>query len=443
MSLKEKVLNYTLHSIKFKLILPLILLQIFNTNLGQLVNFVLSHSVGVLEQAGLSSAPLDPNIALFVSSGLTTLASIGIITAVYDKLVLKRLKQVVLYTQQLGKGDLSKDLDFNSNDDIGKLGKALTQATSNIRNLVTDLSTVTQTLHASTDELAPSIKDSSENISSIHTTASTFAENASNLIGHTHTAHSSVDNLISIHQNLLAQIKNAEIASTQMQLRASQMQEKVSSSLDQTTQTYTEKYTKIMSAIESAKVVDNIHIMSDTIKHISEKTSLLALNASIEAARAGEWGRGFSVVADEIKALAEQSSETILKIEDLIHEVKGVTLSLMESSKDVLFYIEHNVTTDYHLLLKTGTHYEEDALFMRTLSKEVSETANRMDGPIQNITTLIDEVTNTSEKTSGYTLQMDTSLAEISTVMEEVSASMDAQIALATNLSSSVQRFIL
>ncbi len=124
---------------------------------------------------------------------------------------------------------------------------------------------------------------------------------------------------------------------------------------------------KLESAIESSKVVEQINVLSDSIMNITSQTNLLALNAAIEAARAGEAGKGFSVVADEIRKLAEQSKDTVTEIQSITVKVIESVKNLSDSSSNLLTFVSTDMDNDYKTMLNVADKYSEDASFVDTL----------------------------------------------------------------------------
>ncbi|MDZ5010777.1 methyl-accepting chemotaxis protein, partial [Clostridium perfringens] len=105
---------------------------------------------------------------------------------------------------------------------------------------------------------------------------------------------------------------------------------------ENTNEIYIEIEKDVLKNIEQGKVVNDIKIMADSIENIAGQTNLLALNAAIEAARAGEQGRGFSVVAEEVRKLAEQSSSAVVEIQNTIESVKKVFNKSIDTGSDIL-----------------------------------------------------------------------------------------------------------
>ncbi|WP_446896976.1 methyl-accepting chemotaxis protein [Clostridium sp. LBM24168] len=193
----------------------------------------------------------------------------------------------------------------------------------------------------------------------------------------------------------------------------------------------------IESAIEDSKSVNEINKLTEAIIDITEQTNLLALNASIEAARAGEAGRGFSVVADEVKELAKQSGETAGNIKTIVDSVVDSVKRLVDGSKSALNYISTEVTQDYDKFEGASSKYLEDAGtingFMNNFSASSEELKVFIEGIVKVINEMAQNFTDSAGSMQGISEKNNKLLSSLNNIkdkLEEMSKTREEMIQL-------------
>ncbi len=261
--------------------------------------------------------------------------------------IIKPLNKAVLFTQAIGKGDLTAHLDVEQNDEIGKMAEALKAMAFNIKKIVISIKENANDLVTS----GKSVKDSSVQLSKGSADQAASAEEVSTSIEEmVANIDQNTDNAVQTEKITVETAKDVNVA------------DKLS--------------TQAAEAMKS--VASKITIIGD----IAFQTNILALNAAVEAARAGEHGRGFSVVAAEVRKLAERSKVAADEIHNLVNG--GLKVSQEAGEKSRLLVPDIETTTQLikeisaaSLEQKTGA--EQINMAMQQLNLITQENASSSD----------------------------------------------------------------
>lgn len=194
-------------------------------------------------------------------------------------------------------------------------------------------------------------------------------------------------------------------------------------------------------AIADSQRVREIDTLTEEILNISTQTNLLALNASIEAARAGEAGKGFSVVAEEIRELADHSRLAVDKIRKVTEDVVQNVDFLSQSSEKLLDFMNSRVMEDYREMTELAGMYQKDAAFYSDISGELGASSQEMSASMEGINASIRSITSLMGEIAAFMERVETSAEHSSENASAVLKQMEELFRLSTLLNQTVASF--
>ena len=351
------------------------------------------------------------------------------------------LNQVIEFCGKLHRGDFQHDtVTVARTDEFGDMMRVMLDMRETINKLMRQTSTTTEQLAASSQELTASAHQSaqaSEQVAQSVTNSASAVVEQQQQVGD---AMDAIDRaIVSINRlnDTAAQVAQQADASNQQAVTGSKAIETAVNQILSVEQIVNTSAGTVDKLGQRSKEIGQI---VETISGIADQTNLLALNAAIEAARAGEQGRGFAVVADEVRKLAEESQQAAQRISSLIGAIQTDTDDAVKSMHEG------------SVAVKEGTRSVEELKTtfdsICTASDGVMQKTRDMSGELTNVMNDTQTIKDRSNRISANSAKVSTEMESVSAASEEQSASAeeiasasDSLATLAQDLQSSLQKF--
>ncbi|KAF1678176.1 methyl-accepting chemotaxis protein [Bacillus sp. SKDU12] len=363
---------------------------------------------------------------LTMASIVLAIAIAGGITAIYFVIrsITKPLTRIVASAEKISEGDLTETIEINSKDELGVLSQSFNHMAQSLRSLIHGIKDSVEHVASSSEELTASADQTSRATEHITTAIEQFSNGTESQSGKIETTTEQINEM----NDGLAELAQAAVVITETSADSTELSNKGETLVQKTAG---QMNTIDHSVKEAELVVKGLEIKSKDIANIlrvingiADQTNLLALNAAIEAARAGEYGRGFSVVAEEVRKLAVQSADSAKEIESLISDI----VKEIHTSLNVLQSVNKEVETGLVMTDETQQSFKD----ISHMTKEIAST-------LQNMNATVEELSAGAQEISAASNDITAISKESSDGIQDIAASAEEQLASMEEISSSAQ----
>ncbi|BBT20906.1 HAMP domain-containing protein [Aeromonas caviae] len=387
-------------------------------SVGDLIRINHGYSVGSRAEviAAFDSAKLSVTLALVIGLALVVALSVVLTRQIRDPLIMLARQAQRIASGDLGRGELQEWIRGNrfNRDELGQLGSAIDRMQGALAELVSEISGSVSQLSSAVEEVSAISEQSAKGMASQQGEVSQVATAMNEM-------QSTVNEVARNTTDAMGAAKQASRTSTQ----GNQVVRSAIGSIEQVSRQI-EQAGSVVQQLETDSA--SISMVLDVIRGIAEQTNLLALNAAIEAARAGEQGRGFAVVADEVRSLAQRTQASTAEISKMIEVLQERTAeagSAMQLSRQQM---QESVE----------------------LAREAGSSIDSINGAVTQITDMNTLIATATEQQNAVTEELNRSIVKIHTAADENAqgAQQTAQACvelskLANTLHHMTQRFTL
>ncbi|MCY8003473.1 methyl-accepting chemotaxis protein [Bacillus haynesii] len=376
-------------------------------------------------------------LIIVIAASLVLSISIGLLMT---RLITKPIKDIQALFTETEQGDFTVKGTYQSKDELGLLTASFNKMVAGVRSIIETVGETSHQVASSSQELSASADESTKASEYISTTIQELAVGSDQQVESVENSRTVIKGMTEFAGRISSNAEKAAATADQtalMSLEGTKAIDKVSAQMKSINETVVSLSEAFKHLTERSNEIGNI---TEVITSIAEQTNLLALNAAIEAARAGEQGKGFAVVADEVRKLAEQSAQSAEQITRLITIIQNDTKQTMNSVISATGEVKEGLVV-VHEAGGAFQKIENSITEVVTQINDVTNLVKNLTAGTSEIETAISGVKEVAETAAGSTQTVSAATQEQLASMEEIAAASQILAQNAEELQHLIQKF--